>query len=274
MTAQFYVTLPSNASMDTYPNNTVTDYATKLPHPLELDGQWEVGLVEMTYPITWYNVERGECHLLIEFESGEKLSNIKLPEGRYETSRDLVYEIKRLVKKHIQRYIDAQNAIGNIPDVVLINDAKNFNQPDIELNEKTQKVAIQTGGCRIVLSPKLADLLGFEQRLLPKGDKWEAVSAADVNRGYNCLFVYCNVVVDSIVGDVRAPLLRTVNVKGRYGDSVREIFVKPLYIPVRRNRFDMIEISIKGETGRPVSFNSGSSCATLHFKRANTTLGF
>ena len=82
--------------MDTYPNNTVTDYATKLPHPLELDGQWEVGLVEMTYPITWYNVERGECHLLIEFESGEKLSNIKVPESRYETSSLLETSFMRL----------------------------------------------------------------------------------------------------------------------------------------------------------------------------------
>ena len=126
----------------------------------------------------------------------------------------------------------------------------------------------------MVLSKKLADLLGFERTQLPREDKYEAVSAADVTRDYNYLFVYCNVVVDSIVGDVRAPLLRSINVKGRYGECVREIFVKPLYIPVRRNRFDTIEISIKGETGRPVSFNSGRSCVTLHFKRANTTLGF
>jgi hypothetical protein len=261
--AQFYVTLPSNASMDTYPNNTVTEYATKLPHPLELDGQWEVGLVEVTYPITWYNVERGECHFAIESDSGMKLGTIRLAEGRYETCRDIVNEIKRLVKKHVQRYYDARNETVNQPDIITI-----------DLSEKTQKVVIQTSGCKLVLSQKLAELLGFERTHLPREDKYEAVSAADVNRGYNCLFVYCNVVVDSIVGDVRAPLLRSINVKGRYGDSIREIFVKPLYIPVRRNRFDTIEVSIKGENGRPVSFNSGRSCVTLHFKRANIALGF
>jgi hypothetical protein len=260
--AQFYVTLPSNASMDTYPNNTVTEYATKLPHPLELDGQWEVGLVEMTYPITWYNVERGECHLIIESDSGEMFLSIKLSEGRYETCKDLVNDIKRLVKKHVQRYYEARNETAYQPDIFTI-----------DLNEKTQKVSIQTYGCNLVLSKKLADLLGFERTELSREEKYEAVSAVDVNRGYECLFVYCNVVVDSIVGDVRAPLLRSINVRGRYGESVREVFVKPLYIPVRRNRFDTIEISIKGETGKPVSFNSGRSCVTLHFKRANTTLG-
>jgi hypothetical protein len=57
------------------------------------------GLVEVTY-ITWYNVERGECHFE-ESDSGVKLGTIRLSEGRYETCRDIVNEIKRLVKKHV-----------------------------------------------------------------------------------------------------------------------------------------------------------------------------
>jgi len=261
--AQFYVTLPSNASMTVYPDNTVTEYSTKLPFPLELDGQWEVGLAEMTYPITWYNVEREECRLELQFASADLFrgnSMLFVPEGRYETARELVEETRRMVHKHFRKMAKVRNNTLLKPEDFL-NDG---------FNDRTQKVTIQATGCDVVMSDKLADLLGFESRIL-RQDKVEGTSAVDLNRGYNSLLVYCNVMVDSIVGDVRAPLLRTVNVKGRYGDSVREIFTKPLYVPVRRNRFDTIEISIKGETGRPVSFNSGSSCMTLHFKRASTT---
>ena len=49
----FYVTLPSNASMDIYPNNKIGQYVTKLKRPLNLLGEWEVALVEIMYPATW-----------------------------------------------------------------------------------------------------------------------------------------------------------------------------------------------------------------------------
>lgn len=262
--AQFYVTLPSNASMTVYPNNTVTEYATKLPHALQLDGQWEVGLTEMTYPLTWYNVEKDDCSIELEFSTTEHphgaILKYPVPEGRYVSARELVEEIRRVVHKHLAKLIDFRNTS--------LKPADYFN---VVFNDKTQKATIVAPDCKVVMSPKLADLLGFESCVLNQ-EKSEGVSAVDLNRGYNNLFVYCNVVVDGIVGDVRAPLLRTINVRGQYGDSVREIFTKPLYIPLRRSCFDTIEISIKGETGRPVSFNSGSSCVTLHFKRISLGL--
>ena len=52
----FYLTLPSEASMNVFPNNTLSIYITRLPRPIELMGRWEVGLVEIQYPHTWYNV--------------------------------------------------------------------------------------------------------------------------------------------------------------------------------------------------------------------------
>ena len=52
----FYLTLPSDASMNVFPNNTLTSYITRLPRPIEFTGRWEVGLVEIQYPHTWYDV--------------------------------------------------------------------------------------------------------------------------------------------------------------------------------------------------------------------------
>ncbi len=52
----FYLTLPSNASLDVYPNNKTTDYRVSLPQSIELEGNWEVGLYSVSYPNTWYNL--------------------------------------------------------------------------------------------------------------------------------------------------------------------------------------------------------------------------
>ena len=44
----FYVTLPSNASMDTHPDNKKSNYSTQLSTPIVLDGNYEVALANIT----------------------------------------------------------------------------------------------------------------------------------------------------------------------------------------------------------------------------------
>ena len=56
MLTNFYVTLPSNASMQYFPKNTQSSYRTKLASPLILNGEWEVGLAEIFIPRNWFNV--------------------------------------------------------------------------------------------------------------------------------------------------------------------------------------------------------------------------
>ena len=73
--------------MDVYPDNTLAHYQTKLPQTMELDGQWEVGLVEIQYPHSWYNVPK-DCHrqmaIMHTLDSGIIESNFfHLPAGYY-----------------------------------------------------------------------------------------------------------------------------------------------------------------------------------------------
>ena len=51
--SSFYVTLPSNGSGQYYKDNTISCFRNHLAQALELEGQWEVALVEMQFPITW-----------------------------------------------------------------------------------------------------------------------------------------------------------------------------------------------------------------------------
>jgi len=55
---RFYLTLPSNSSANYYPSNTVARYANKLPQVMELEGDWEVELAEISVPFPLRNVTR------------------------------------------------------------------------------------------------------------------------------------------------------------------------------------------------------------------------
>lgn len=46
----FKVYLPSNASFDLFPDNTPTAYRTRFDNPIELNGNWEVGVESISYP--------------------------------------------------------------------------------------------------------------------------------------------------------------------------------------------------------------------------------
>ena len=56
MESAFYVTLPSNSTMQYFPDNKISNFVTKLSRTLQLDGEWEVGLAEIDYPYTWHNI--------------------------------------------------------------------------------------------------------------------------------------------------------------------------------------------------------------------------
>ena len=53
MNSDFFMTLPSNAKFD---GNTTANFKVRLPQNIILDGSWEVALVEIMYPHSWYNV--------------------------------------------------------------------------------------------------------------------------------------------------------------------------------------------------------------------------
>lgn len=52
----FYVTLPSNANLNVFKNNTSSSFREDLAQYLYLDGPWEVAVIKISYPYTWFNL--------------------------------------------------------------------------------------------------------------------------------------------------------------------------------------------------------------------------
>ena len=297
---EFYATLLSNASMKTYSDNTIATFKTLLPERKDLEGDWQVGLVEVAYPVSWHNVEHGQWFQVCAYSgpAGRQVDvgegKIYISEGRYQTPKDLIDQMKLvwgqhwwLVRKQLQdkknptlgpneqkTVVPAGTVMNHIERVTSVREDEE-QVPSmtnlsfrVEFNEKTNKVKffVDSKAYYMKFSKKLKQILDVGDRNDAELS-YSSESEVDVNRARHTMFVYCDLVEDSIVGDVRAPLLRTTLASGKYGEDVREVFNKPMYIPLRTNHFDTIQIAIKTETGEDMPFNYGISYVILHFRR-------
>ena len=89
MESEFYVTLPSNSSVQYFPDNRTSNFLTKLLRTPKLDGGWEVRLAEIDYPHTWYNIREGKNSVKI-YVSDQWVQEISIQPGYYEKVQDVI----------------------------------------------------------------------------------------------------------------------------------------------------------------------------------------
>jgi len=94
---EFYVTLPSNASLHVF-DNTTASYTTKLVQPIHLTGNWVVGLMGISIPWSFYNI-RHEQEIIIQTEGKKRTQyNIKFPPGYYDSVPTLLESIPQMIE--------------------------------------------------------------------------------------------------------------------------------------------------------------------------------
>ena len=60
----FTVELVSNASFDCYPNNTLSCFTNFLPEQIDLEGEKEVAISELSYLSMYLNITKGKVVLV------------------------------------------------------------------------------------------------------------------------------------------------------------------------------------------------------------------
>jgi hypothetical protein len=99
---------------------------------------------------------------------------------------------------------------------------------------------------------------------------WEAEHRMDLNVSVNALYVYCDIVKSSVVGDTYSKLLRVVNIpRSDFGDNLQRIYEQPLYFPLEKREFESIEIDVKDDAGETLKFDGGRITSILHFRKSN-----
>lgn len=250
-TDNFYLTLPSNSSMASFPNNTLSHYITALKRPIELEGDWEVALVSMQYPTRWANIGPDYCRFQAKTEGGE-WRETGVPPGYYGSNEDIVKAVNdALYSAHADAGMDQQ---------------------PVQYNKYDEKAYIKLHPqFSIHLFDGIAQVLGYQKATTIKGPDWATPDyGVDVNHGVHCLYVYCDLVDDQIVGDSTVKVIQTIPLKHQPG-VVRPLatyfhMVNPHYVPVSKRNTHTVEIHIRDDTGRDISFIAGKVITKLHFR--------
>jgi hypothetical protein len=102
--SHFYITLPSDSSANYYPDNTIAHFVTKLPERIRLEGEYEMGLAEIIYPHTWYNVDNEDKkYWAVAIGSGSnRMQTVYLPSGYYESGSDIATVLNREFSRLVQ----------------------------------------------------------------------------------------------------------------------------------------------------------------------------
>lgn len=294
----FYITAPSNSSMDLYPDNTLTDYTVHLPKQIDLDGPYEVALTSFQYTRSWNNVSL-ETNL-IKFSINELEGEASIAIGFYETAEDLLTAIAEAVTKAIKKLSLLHE---DLKAYVLACSPHKFIQ--LVYREKNRRVVIYLRPLTsITFHEKLTAMLGYEKthfhyqaKELPrpaeiisnsarkppivkttkeeyvellkivKTKEFHSGREIDLLQGLYMLYIYCNILEEQIVGNTMVPLLKIVPVEGVHGENITREYINPQYVPVFMTHFSDLEIDIRDDTGAKVPFERGRVLATLHFRR-------
>ena len=254
----------SNASGELFPNNTLTSFTNFLPEQVNLEGQWEVAISEISYPSMYQNITEGNFKFF-----DEKLSKFtttyNLEPGLYTSITDIVEATNMLIQER------------NNPNETCIT---------VKASRRTQKVVIMLANdssglafCSTDWGHIFGNISGneFGVLMLRKGPH-EPKFVYDIVP-IQSLMIYSDIVEYNKVGDTKAPLLRCFSFisKLKGGDIITtgqymnyQTFSSLQFRPLLKNSFHTTHIDLRDPSGEKIPFVSvGFTRLVLMFRKVS-----
>ena len=186
----FIIDLVSNASTDIYPSNSLSSFTNFLPDQINLEGDWEVALLEASHPTLYYNISDGRFRYK-QNENDNDMTLLQIPAGMYHSLNDILGAMRQSARaSSSMKEIDFKWRINSISQRV--------------------EISLPNAGAGLdVKSPDLAHILGFPMSVLLLG-KGPHISQypIDIVRIHS-LMIYTDIIEHGIVGNTKVPLLRS-----------------------------------------------------------------
>ena len=260
----FTLELVSNASGELFPNNTLSSFTNFLPEQVNLEGQWEVAISEISYPSMYQNITEGKFKFFDE-KLSKSTSTYNLEPGLYTSITDIIEAMNMLIQ---ERNNHNENCIT------------------VKVSRRTQKVVILLANdssglafCSTDLGHIFGNNVGNEFGVLMIGKgPHEPEFAYDIVRIHS-LMIYSDLVEYNIVGDTKASLLRCFpfisKLKG--GDIITtgqymnyQTINNLQFRPLLKNSFHSIHIDLRDPIGEKIPFVSvGITRLVLMFRKAS-----
>jgi len=240
--------------MDYYPENTVARFTTKLSSTIELEGEWEVALSEISIPSQVQNAVEGLCYYDL-YIANTFVRRVSPAPGNYRRLRELIEALNRAQRAQVPL---------NEHEPLLVEFSYQVASGKVTmtyLESAPRRVQVE-------FSPDLARLLGYDYNVRyasrhPKLSKF----SPNLRGRIHSVFVYCDLLEHVPVGDTKAPLLRIVDTDDKSIRNVHRVFNPLLYVPLQKKTFDSVNIDMRTDFGTTVPFLSGKSFVVLEFRR-------
>ena len=228
------------------------------------------------FPRSWYTIPQGGLQIVVDstscydtplfkdreplYEEYVYLTRIHIKSGYYNSMEELVLEMNRA----------AEQAFGHTKRIV----GSPVSPPVFCYKHIGRRMCLTLqGGMGLEFEPALETILGLSPQQNPlynsapfiitvEGHNW-----CDLQAGIHALYIYCDLLQFTHVGNIKAPLLRVVDSEGETGGAVTRYYDRPRYDPLQRKNFDSIQIVIRDDLGKKIPFESGKVLLTLHFRR-------
>jgi hypothetical protein len=269
---EFYVTLPSNASINIFSANKTSSFTTKLVSPIHLTGNWIVGLSSLSIPWSFYNIPQEENVVL---QNDDIQYDIKLSPGYYDSVESIINIINEDQKLTQQE--QKEEEMGKVNNVLFSFQVDSSrNQVGIRYKQEQNKYYV------IAMTGHIQTMLGFSKNpnIKTQGIHFNSPNDKKKLRHINvhasyphnmdfCLPSEINVCLDIVKEQpVYGKLLRKVSVyEYQYGKMKFINFNRPHYVKVEKKYFDTLHVDLKDLHAQNLPFQFGTSNLTLHFKQ-------
>ena len=267
----FIIELVSSASTNVYPENTLASFSNFLPDQLTLEGNWEVALLEISYPSLYNNITDGKFWYVNNPNKSKETKEtnpatgisidydpLYIQPGLYMSLDEILTSMNNsLKKKRSTQKVDLKWSINQVSRKV-----------DISLPSKDSHLVIS--------SPDLSTILGFPSNVWLKGiGPHQSLYPIDILRIHSVM-VYTDIVEYSVIGDTKAPVLRCFPFEQRLSRdriSVTKFisnnsFDNLQFRRLLRNSIHSIRIELRTQTGELIPFVSvGLTRVSLLFRK-------
>ena len=285
----FQITLPSNSSNEIFPDNKPNSFKTNLAFPLELDGDWEVAIIDIQYPHNWNNVLEGELITFIEGcydESGRVTSGplFDLVQQNIRKTKDF----KSARVWHVSIQPGYYQSVKDIGERIVQKSKVEYSRSRVSVDPPEEPIGCQldyhfdpvhqqsTFECpRTIMCFEKTDTLLQKMGFKPVGETDRYFffpltvrsTMPTYMESFTSLYVYSDIILPQLVGDAYVKLMGVVPIIGNFGQTSHWGFNPPYYLPISRGYISSIEIELRTDTGDLLPVRSGKVVCRLHFRK-------
>ena len=291
---KFIVNLRSNDSLNKFSDNVLSDFCVKMSNPIELKGQWEVGLSEIQYT---NSIKRMELELFysleIEYRNVDNSPISNIIKKTHENNKISTLMNDRINDTYVDYILDKINTLSNFIELIRNESSETIritlksNEDIYNYLEKKTRNQKNTGSVNenVLINPSQQKYIRIKTLSLSNhlrfvlGMEFMEYENVEVIKGLKTpfypshptsLFIHSDIIEHQYVGSDMLQLLRSVamdrSAKNK-NNRLQVIFSNPYFMNVNRNYIESIRIQILDEFMERIKFESGNVNITLIFRK-------